>query len=76
MKTENKRLFCEACREELSLKHSVLCSHMKSTKHIEGKKRLESKVAREKSIAEALKKHNEESHLRGETLPESASLSC
>ena len=71
VKTENKRLFCEACREELSLKHSVLCNHMKSTKHIEGKKRLESKVAREKSIAEALKKHNEESHLRGETLPDS-----
>ena len=41
----NKRLFCLACREELSVKLSVKSSvinlHIKSTKHISGKKRLE-----------------------------------
>ena len=40
-------------------------------KHIEGKKKLEANIAREKSIVEALKMHNEKHHLRGETLPDS-----
>jgi hypothetical protein len=44
---------------------------MKSMKHIEGKKKLEANVARERSIAEALRVHNENNHLRGETLPDS-----
>ena len=66
-----KLLFCEACREELSLNKGVLSNHMKSSKHIEGKRKLESNEAREKNIAEALRKHNEESHLVGETLPDS-----
>ena len=51
----NKKLFCCACREELSLKLSSLRNHFQSTKHIDGKKRLEKKEAREKDIVEALK---------------------
>ena len=58
VKPDNKKLFCEACREELSLKHSILKNHMKSMKHIEGKKKLEANVARERNIAEALRLHN------------------
>ena len=64
-------MFCEACCEELSLKHSVLINHMKSTKHLEGKKRLEANVARERSIADALRVHNEKHHLKGETSSDS-----
>ena len=70
LSVRKNKLFCEACREELSLKTSVLHNHMKSTKHNEGKKSLENKVAREKSIAEALRKHNQVNHLVGETLPD------
>ena len=36
----NKRLFCRACREELSLVSSVISNHLKSTKHRAGKVRV------------------------------------
>ena len=65
----NKKLFCKACREELSLKMSSLRNHIRCAKHKEGVKRLKSKELREKSIAEALAAHNEQNHLKGETLP-------
>lgn len=64
------RLFCSACREEVSLKSSVIANHVKSSKHKAGKARLEKKEARESDIASALRAHNEAVHLRGETLPE------
>ena len=32
------KLFCRACREELSVKSSVIDNHIKSNKHIAGKK--------------------------------------
>ena len=67
----NKKLFCEAHREELSLKSSSLHNHLRSTKHIEGKTRLASKEARERDIAEALKVYIADNHLEGETMPES-----
>ena len=41
------KLFCEACRETLSLKKCVLTQHIKSAKHATGKDRLASKQARE-----------------------------
>ena len=64
------KLFCKACREELSLKSSSVANHVKSTKHVDGKKRLEIKQAHEQDIARALSVHNEQTHLKGETLPE------
>ena len=57
----NKKLFCNACREELSLKMSGVRNHIHSVKHEEGVKRLKSNKVREKSIVEALAMHNEES---------------
>ena len=66
----NEKLFCNACREQLSMKMSSLKNHIQSSKHKDGVKRLKSKEAREKSIAEALKAHNQEAHLKGESLPE------
>ena len=37
------KLFCLACREELSVKTSVLRSHIRSAKHLSGKTRLSKK---------------------------------
>lgn len=61
-------LFCNACREELSLKASVVRSHVKSEKHVKGKKQLASKEARERDIATTLQQHNTHNHLEGESL--------
>ena len=59
-------LFCSACREQLSVKRSVI----KSVKHENSKKRLEKKEARERDIADSLTKYNKQIHPRGETLPQ------
>ena len=63
------KLFCNACREELSLKKSVVELHIKSEKHIAGKERLNMKSKREKDIVEALHEYDKETHPVGETLP-------
>ena len=66
----NCHLFCSACREHVSLKRSVINHHIQSTKHKKSKEMLKVKEAREKHIADMLVQHNDETHLRGETLPE------
>ena len=63
------KLFCSACREELSLKRSVIVNHINSTKHKTSMRKLDMNEAREKDIAESLEVHNDENHLNGETLP-------
>ena len=63
------KLFCEACKEEVSLKCCIIV-HIKSEKHRSSKEKLTHRQAREKDIAAALEEHNEEVHLKGETLPE------
>ena len=50
----NKKLFCLACREELSVKSSVIAYHIKSAKHISGKKKLETKRKADLEIVESL----------------------
>ena len=65
------KLFCNAYREEMSLKMSIVRNHIRSAKHKEGCKRLKRKESREKSIADALAAQNKHSHLKGETLPAS-----
>ena len=52
------KLFCIACREELSLKSSSLTNHLKSQKHKEGKERLKRKKVRERDIATKLTSYN------------------
>ena len=64
------KLFCNACREEVSLKSSSVKNHTRSAKHKEGKARLSKRDAREKEIAVALRAHNAKTHLVGEKLPE------
>ena len=62
------KLFCQACREELSTKLSILKGHIKTKKHADGVKRREAKEIHERDIARSLKAHDE-SHPRGQTLP-------
>ena len=50
----NGKLFCRACHNELSLKSSVLKSHLLSSKHHKGTRRLDRKEVSERDIAEAL----------------------
>ena len=66
----SSKLFCMACREHLSLKKSVIAFHVKSGKHIAGVERLRSREKREQSIAEMLKKYDNDVHPVGENLPE------
>ena len=67
-------LFCSACREQLSLKWSINKNHLCSSKHGKSKKRLETKEARERTVVEHL--DDEETHPRGETLPEDHQVYC
>ena len=64
------KLFCSACREELSLKLSIIKNHVQSGKHAQRKKQLNSAKSREQEIAVALKAYEKEAHPSGETLPE------
>ena len=64
------KLFCNACRETLFVKKSVLIQHVKSVKHATGKERLASKQARERNIADMLRKYDKDEHAIGETLSE------
>ena len=48
------KLFCQACREELSSKLSVLKTHLKSRKHTDSIKRREANEALEIDIAKAI----------------------
>ena len=64
------RLFCKACRETLSLKRSTVANHVKSTKHQQSKGKLQKKEAREKDIASALKRYDETTQPKEQTLPD------
>ena len=70
LSVSNKQLFCNACREELGLKSSVVNNHIKSTKHTLSKERLPKKEATERDIATAFQTSSQELHPRGGTLPE------
>ena len=66
----NKRLFCIACREELSLVSSVINNHLKSGKHKAGKERVARKNREETDIVGALVSSDKNVHPVGETLPQ------
>ena len=48
------KLFCRACREELSVKSSLINNHIKSNKHIAGKKHLEKRNKKDVEIVEPM----------------------
>ena len=60
------KLFCSACRGELSLRKNIIVSHIASNKHKVGKEKLALKESRERDIA---KVNDEANHPVGETLP-------
>ena len=64
------KLFCKACKEILCLKRSVIQNHVKSSKHQDGKQTLTTKEKKERDLAQALERHDQETHRKGETLPE------
>ena len=61
------KLFCSACREELSLKHSIIKGHVQSAKHAQHKKQLAEKRSREHDISKAFKAYEQEVHPVGES---------
>lgn len=69
------KLFCNACRETLSLKRSVVQLHVRSKKHEASKENLRNKTSRERDIALALQAHDAQTHRKGESLPANHSLS-
>ena len=52
----------------------MIQGHVKAAKHADGKRRLERKDVRERDITVALRKHGDEVHQKGETLPESQQM--
>ena len=62
------KLFCNACRQILSTKKSVLKIHVSSKKHQDGKQKLKRSKLREQTIAEAFKRE-ESSKSKDSTLP-------
>ena len=60
--------FCEACREEISVKRSTIINHINTHKNLSGKEKLHQKAKRERDLAEVLRAYDEENHPIGETL--------
>ena len=60
------KLFCNACREPISVKKSVISLHIKSAKHERGKAHLARKEEREQNIAELLGNYDKATHPVGE----------
>lgn len=73
-KLSQGKLFCYGCREELNLKSTTVSNHIKSKKHQQGKVKLQTKEKREREIADALAKYNQQHHGCGETLPHSVQV--
>ena len=65
--TDKGSIFCEACREEISVKRSTILNHIKAQKHLSGKEKLDQKKQREKDLAETLRAHDDKNHAVGET---------
>ena len=64
------QLYCNAFQETLSVEKSVLIQHVKSVKHATGKEHLASKQARERNIADMLRKYDKDEHPIDETFSE------
>ena len=64
----NNKLFCEACREELSEKASIIKRHVDSQKHKSGVKKIAKKKKRDLTVLDAMKNYDKEVHPKGEML--------
>lgn len=66
----DEKLFCRACREDLSLKKSIITLHIKSEKHTKGKEKLDDSNDQGRAIVQAIRRYDETVHPVGKTLPE------
>ena len=66
----SNKLFCQACREEICLKKSVIDNHIKSVKHANSKLKVAARESRTMEITESLKRYDSSVHPKGETLPD------
>ena len=64
----NNKLFCEACREELSEKASIIKRHVDSKKHKSGVEKIAKKKKRDLTVLDAMKNYDKEVHPKGEML--------
>ena len=64
-------LFCQSCKEEVSLKKSNLNTRISSNKYKTKKEKIAKISMNERDIAEALTKFDDKHHPKGETLPTS-----
>lgn len=63
-------LFCGVCRTQVSQKASSLLRHISSARHAEGKKAKQKHKETQQSITTAMRQFNAQTHVKGETLPE------
>lgn len=63
------KLFCSACREELSLRKNIITNHIGCNKHKTSKEKLKTSKAKEQDIMDSLRIYDAEHHPVGETLP-------
>ena len=68
------RLFCNACRETISVKRSTVLNHVRSVKHGESKAKLNSRQAKDINLVSALKKYDGDKNPVGQTLPDNQRL--
>ena len=68
------KLFCRACREELSLKKSVVSHHTTSAKHKAAVAKVKAREKNDSSIVDALQKYEDSNHPKGETLPDATKV--
>ena len=68
------KLFCSACREELSLKLSIVKNHVESAKHSRHKLQQKEKKSQENDIAQAFQEYEQDIHPVGESLLEAHKL--
>ena len=61
-------MFCETCRDELSVKRSTLVNHIKSLKHVAAVKQLKEIKKREHDLAEMMRLRDKEVNLVVENL--------
>ena len=73
-RNSGNKLFCDACREEVSEKASVIKQHIQSKKHKYGVERLAKTKKRDVTVLEALKKYDEKVHPIGEMLSDNQRL--
>ena len=73
-RNSGNKLFCDACREEVSEKASVIKQHIQSKKHKSGVERLAKTKKRDVTVLEALKKYDEKVHPIGEMLSDDQRL--